>query len=52
MPAESEKMRRAACVALNIKLGKTPKWVGKAAREMADSMSEEQLRDYCGSVKK
>lgn len=52
MPAETEKMRRAACVALSIKRGESPRWVGKAARQMADSMTEEQLRHYCGSVKK
>ena len=52
MPSDTEKQRRTACVALSIKTGKSPRWVGKAARGMADSMTEEQLREYCGSVKK
>ena len=51
MPSDTEKQRRTACVALSIKRGKAPKWVGKAARQMAESMSESQLREYCGSVK-
>ena len=51
MPAETEKQRRLACVALSIKRGEAPKWVSKAARDMASSMTEEQLRHYCGSVK-
>ena len=53
MPAESEKQRRLACVARNIKLGKSPKWVSKAARQMAESMTLAQLTDYCeGKIKK
>lgn len=49
----SERQRRLACVARNIKLGKAPKWVSKAAREMASSMSVAQLTDYCeGKIKK
>lgn len=52
MPADTEKQRRLACVALSIKRGKAPKWVSANARKMAESMTESQLRDYCGSVKK
>ena len=51
MPAETEKQRQTACAALNIKLGKSPRWSNKVAAKMADSMTEEQLRHYCGSVK-
>lgn len=52
MPSTSEKQRRLACVALSIRRGKAPKWVSEAARDMAKSMSESQLEDYCRSVKK
>ena len=52
MPAESEKQRRLFCLALSIKRGLTPKSASKQAAEMAESMSEETLKDYCGSKPK
>ena len=48
MPAVSEDQRRAACMALSAKQRLTP--VSKlkgAAKSMYESMSEEQLKDYC-----
>ena len=47
MPATSEAQRTLACIALAIKRGETPKSYSKQAAKMADSMSEEQLADYC-----
>jgi len=53
MPATSEDMRKKFCIALSIKRGETPRSYSPEAAEMADSMTEEQLRDYCKSpVKK
>lgn len=54
MPAESEAQKTAACMALAAKHGKIPvSKLGEAAKSMYDSMSEEDLVDYCGSkVKK
>jgi len=49
MPAVSENQRRLACIALSIKRGKTKKSYSKEAAEMAASMSESDLEDYCGS---
>lgn len=49
MPATSEAQRRLACLALSIKLGKTPKSRSEQAAKMAESMSEKQLRDFCES---
>lgn len=47
MPASSEKERRAAGLALRAKRGEyDPKKLGKASREMYDSMTEEQLEDF------
>lgn len=49
----SEDQRKCACVAMNIKKGNAPKWVSKAARQMAESMSLAQLEDFCkGKIKK
>ena len=52
MPAETEKQRRLMCLALQMKLGKTPRERSSQAAKLADSMSEQDLRDYCRSVKK
>lgn len=57
MPATSEDMRTAACVAYSVKKGETPiSYIEKrrgAAWDMYNSMTLEQLRDYCESpVKK
>jgi len=53
MPASSEKMRRLMCIALSIKLGKTPASYSKEAARMAKEMSVKQLSDFCKSpVKK
>lgn len=53
MPSVSESQRLAACAALGVKAGKTP--VSKlkgAALDMYKSMSVEQLKEFCRSVKK
>ena len=53
MPAESERQRRAAGMALSAKQGKIP--VSKlkgAAREMYNSMTIKQLREFAHSVRK
>jgi len=47
MPATSENQRTLMCIALSIKRGKTPKSYSAQAAKMADSMTEEQLKDYC-----
>jgi len=53
MPAESEEQKTTACMALAMKRGDLKKTPGTPAAEMAESMTEEQLVDYCGSkVKK
>ena len=49
MPATSEKMRRLFCIALQIKLGKTPKSYSPEAAKMAKDMSVKQLSDFCHS---
>lgn len=51
MPANTERQRRAACVALAIKRGETPRSYAKSKEilGMVDSMSEQQLKDYCES---
>jgi hypothetical protein len=49
----SENQRTLACIALAIKRGKTPRSYSKAAAEMADSMSEEKLKQWCkGPIEK
>ena len=48
MPAETERQRKAACMALAAKLNKVP--VSKlhpAAKQMYKGMTIEQLSDYC-----
>lgn len=53
MPAVSEEQRRLFCLALAIKRGTAAKSDSEQAAQMAESMSEETLKDYCGSpVKK
>jgi len=49
MPAESEAQRKLMCIALSIKRGKTEKSYSAEAAKLADSMSEEELVQYCGS---
>lgn len=49
----SENQKTLACIALAIKRGETPRSYSAQAAEMADSMSEEKLSEWCkGSVKK
>lgn len=53
MPATSEDQRTLFCIALSIKRGKTKRSYSAKAADMADSMSEKQLEDYCNApVKK
>lgn len=52
MPAQSEQQRRLMCLALSIKQGLTPRSKSAEAARIADEMSEKQLREFCGSVKK
>jgi len=49
MPAKTEAQRRIFCVALSIKRGLTPKSYSAEAAKMAEEMSEETLKEYCGS---
>lgn len=51
-PAISIKQRRLFGVALAIKRGKVPRSYSRQARKMSDEMSEEQLEEFAGSVKK
>jgi len=53
MPAKSKAHQKAAGAALSAKRGDTPKSKHKgAAKEMAESMTEEQLEDFAkGSTK-
>lgn len=47
MPAQSKAQQKAAGAALSAKRGETPKSKLKgASRELAESMSEKQLRDF------
>ena len=49
----SENQKTLACIALAIKRGETPRSYSKQAAEMADSMSEEKLSEWCkGPIKK
>lgn len=43
----SENQRTLACIALSIKRGKTPKTYSAEAAKMAESMSEEKLKEWC-----
>ena len=47
MPASSEKMRKLFCIALNIKLKKTPASYSAEAAKMARTMSLKDLSDFC-----
>ena len=49
MPASSERQRKMFCIALSIKLGKTPKSYSPEAAKMAKEMSIKQLSDFCHS---
>ena len=49
MPSVSESQRKLFCVALAMKLGKTPKSYSPEAAKMAKEMTIEQLSDYCKS---
>jgi len=49
----SENQQTLACIALAIKRGETPRSYSEEAAEMADSMSEEKLSEWCkGPVQK
>ena len=49
----SENQQTLACVALSMKRGETPRSYSVQAAEMADSMSEEKLSEWCkGPIKK
>ena len=53
MPATSEAQKNTACIALAQKRGDLEKTPGTPAAEMAESMSEAELTELCGSpVKK
>jgi len=43
----SKNQKTLACIALAIKRGETPRSYSAEAAKMADSMTEEQLKDYC-----
>ena len=48
-PATSKSQRALFCIAMSMKQGKTPKSYSKQAARLAQTMSEQQLRDYCES---
>ena len=48
-PASSEDQRKLSCVALSIKRGENPESFSESAATMAESMSEEDLVDFCES---
>ncbi len=53
MPATSEAQRKKMCIALSIKLKKTPASYSPECARMAREMSVKQLSDFCKSpVKK
>ncbi|MBA7661728.1 hypothetical protein ES703_69748 [subsurface metagenome] len=52
MPSVSDSQKTLACIALSIKRGETARSYSKKAAKMADSMTEQQLSDYCKKVKK
>ena len=52
MPAKTEAQRRIFCIALSMKRGLTPKSYSPEAAKMAAEMSEETLKEYCGSKPK
>ena len=45
-PAKSEAQKTVACMAIAMKKGEMMMSSSKAAAEMANSMTEEQLREY------
>ena len=47
MTAVSKKQKTTACMALAMKNGKLPATYSKAAKSMADSMSEKELETMC-----
>lgn len=49
MPSTSEGQRKLFCLALSIKLGKTPASKSPEAAKMARDMSVSQLSDFCKS---
>ena len=49
MPAVSKQQQTLACIALSIKRGETGKSYSKEATKMAESMTEQQLKDFCES---
>ena len=49
MPATSESQRRLMCLALSIRLGKTPASKSPEAAKLARTMSLEDLSDFCHS---
>jgi len=49
MPATSESQKRLMCLALSIKLGKTPASKSPQAAKMAKTMTLKQLKDFCES---
>ena len=51
-PSSSRQQQKLMCIALSIKLGKTPKSYSAEAAKMAETMSLAELKTYCRSVKK
>jgi len=47
MPSKSAKQKRLMCIAQSIKQGKTPASYSKQAAKVAESMSEEKLKEFC-----
>ena len=47
MPSISKNQRIRFCIALSIKKGETPRSYSAEAAKMADSMTLQQLTDYC-----
>lgn len=50
MPSQSKAQQRLAGMALSMKRGDTPKSKSKKAAEMAESMSEKELKEFAGST--
>jgi len=49
----NENQRKLACIALSMKRGKTERSYSDEAAQMADSMSEEKLKEWCsGPIEK
>lgn len=47
MPSKSKEQKTVACMALAMRDGKLSKNYSKQAAKMAESMTREQLEDYC-----